>query len=423
MLKRVFNLNAGPRLEERRIHERGGVREEVPRRRSALEKEEAQLRQRLSAFEEEDSQEPENQNNYVYKGIVIATRHGDTPSNEHGITLEGKAGDTVTGESIAKLHRQGKEDLGALVRNSGIGEITRAKIKHSNKDRTWITAKALLSGVTSGTRYATGREAPSSREQLETQHNFDRVDIERDDRLSYQTGKPGIHEKLFKSEKTGVNEVLNNWLENPLTDKHVHEKHGTAKIEPFINVYHRTKGALQEALQDVREGKHNAFFLASHGSLKEPMIISVMYAAGAQNIRKIEQIGGPIQKGEYFVVLVRQNRKTGRDEGLVRFRGNEFAFDLENFMDNAKDPYLFEVRERMKRGEFDNPRTNEELQRQRGYSTPKDGSYDENGRPIEEDRNYATNQDKNNRVGYHKEQSRLKNRISPEEERRYAGRN
>jgi hypothetical protein len=443
MLKRVFNLNANTPLPDRRLRQE--ERRGVARNGRGIETEEQRLRREIDALRQRERQPQqeeveEDPKDYFYKGIVIATRHGKTPSNAQGITLEGKEGDRITPESVQDLYRAGRKDLATLLEDTKIGAIRNEDIaiRHSNKNRTLVTPQALITGMQSVNQKF---EEPKSQEDL-PRYNFSGMDIKEDSRISYKSGNASVHEKLFKAEKTGINQILNHWLRNPLTNKHAHEQYGEAKIEPFISVYKRTKESLQEALEDVRTGKHKAFFLGSHGSLKEPMILSVLYAAGARNVRDIEQIGGPVEKEEYFVILVRQNKRTGRDEGLVRFRGRAFTFDLDNFMDNSKDPYIAEVIQRLHGKEFDNAniKANEELLRQRGYGTPRDAEgrdytsdNEQESRVYEagegqhlqhEERNRLSYQEPNQSSRLHNPSIRREDHLRKNEaEKRYAGKN
>jgi len=332
---------------------RGGLQREEERLRQSMrelnEEERFHQRGRVPEPVEEAPRENENPNDvYQVYGAVVSARHGQAPSNKHGVTI----GDNVTEESLNNLYRVGKKDLTAIIKDSGIVVRNANDIggRHSKGiKRTRMTIHAMASGLLSGIE---GRGEQNYTQGSERSG----VKFEEDSRIGYNEGGVTIHEELFKNEKDGANQVLNHWLQNPLLDKHHHQKYGEAKIEPFVNVYGRTKQALQDALMDVRSGNHKVFLIGSHGGLQEPAVLSMLYAAGVRGITSVEQIGGPIQKEEYFTVLVRYNKATGRDEGVLNFRGRAFAFDLENFMDNRKDPYIAEVTGRLHSGEFNRDR-------------------------------------------------------------------
>jgi len=380
MLKRVFNLNATSELPRRGVHQRGirGIDREIAEKRRQLAEVEEQERVPEQTRIETPSENVNNEKYTIY-GAVIPTRHGQTPSNAQGVTI----GDTITKESITNLHNIGRRDLATIIKESGITITNENDFGgiHSRKKRTEMTINALAGGILKAINPKKGREEPYSPEDLERTPTGIKFNV--DDRIGYKEGAGSIHEKLFKGEKTGAHQVLNHWLQNPLTDKHQHEIYGEAKIEPFVSVYKRTKEALQDALEDIKSGKHKVFMIGSHGTLKEPMVISMLYAAGVHGIRDINQLGGPIEKEENFVVLVRKNNETKRDEGLLRFRGYEFAFDLESFMDNTRDPYIAEVTERLKRGEFDRARPGRNSQNYAGQNPS--ASYDMDHEPTQDE--------------------------------------
>ncbi len=268
----------------------------------------------------------------IIRKVLVITRHGDTPVDAEGMSL-----DSVTPKSIQTLHNQGRQDLSSLIGDYHPSP-DKTFIVGTNKKRTLHTGLALASGV-----LETHRGEPESEDALRRYDFVNWVDMSEDQsRIGYKGSKDSsghsMNEAIYKT-KNGQVEVVDFWLQNRDATEHTgKDKAGkdiTAKITSGRETYDKIKSTVVDGVEKLLNTEKNLGIIVSHSTLVEVAAAAIIESAG-KRVNSVEDIGGPIGKGEYGVLVIDyEEGNPANHHAIFRLRDKQYEVNLANLLNRG----------------------------------------------------------------------------------------
>jgi len=219
--------------------------------------------------------------------IIGIARHGLTPNNADGISL-----DSLTNESVQRMYEQGLDsDF----------QADRAFVLHSEKNRTVSTAEARLAGI----RKLSPK--PLTQEDLQ-RFDFNGTLFIMDDRLSYESLQ--INWDALK--RIG----LPTYLDSVIEDKNATEMEGIP-VTSFQQVYDTRRPVLGDALRRMEAANYDFGFILTHGPIAEAINMAAVDSSRDVPVNRYEDIGGQFKKEDIAYLVMDTKEKSGATDGRI----------------------------------------------------------------------------------------------------------
>jgi hypothetical protein len=248
----------------------------------------------------------------VKRKILVLTRHGQTPK---GIAGNSPAYDSITPESVVSLYENVGGSLQDFVEENDIIPED-AFLRHSDKQRTLATGKAILAGA-----FAL-QPAPRTQEDL-VRMNIEDIDVLEDSRLGYEGTKFNEPEIL-----KDMSLYLDRWFANPDA-----MKYEGVEITPFNEVIGKGRVALEDSFaQMLGSEKKDLGVLATHASITEALTIAALNSARRTPVKSFNDFGGQFDKEGFATINLDYNSKAGLYEARLFRNGQDYRVDLANLI-------------------------------------------------------------------------------------------
>lgn len=240
--------------------------------------------------------------------ILLIGRHGKAPQRP-----EGGSFDELVPEAVGEICR----DVGVPLQEA-VQDIKQEDtfLTHTDAVRTLYTGQAVLVGAFD-MQPSEGTNPPQSHEDLAL-YDFSRIDTTEDLRFKIED----IHCNLEVYKRDGGNAIINYWLANPTATEH-----DGVEIVPYESLRGRVMEGTRAGINSLASGDKDLGIIASHASIAEPVVMSLINSARKVPIERVEDIGGSFGMAE-FAQLELVRTPSGMYTARLKVKDEEYDVDL-----------------------------------------------------------------------------------------------